>query len=137
MLIMDLEKVFKNIILLDLALVVLIFVSVFIEPVEITNISDNLDAGIFGDNESSLFLVIYLGLFIVYLINLILLYKFVSFGKPLYLILFLIGIFLGLVSGPIIMTSFTSTLEWLGGVTVGAILVLLYFSPIKDKFKSQ
>ena len=137
MLIMDLEKVFKNIILLDLALVVLIFVSVFIEPVEITNISDNLDAGIFGDNESSLFLVIYLGLFIVYLINLILLYKFVSFGKPLYLILFLIGIFLGLVSGPIIMTSFTSTLEWLGGVTVGAILVLLYFSPIKDKFIKQ
>ena len=134
---MDLEKVFKNIILLDLAQVVLIFVSVFIEPVEITHISDNLDAGIFGDNESSLFLVIYLGLFIVYLINLILLYKFVSFGKPLYLILFLIGIFLGLVSGPIIMTSFTSTLEWLGGVTVGAILVLLYFSPIKDKFKSQ
>ena len=137
MLIMDLEKVFKNIILLDLALVVLIIFSVFIEPVEITNISDNLDFGIFGDGDSFLFIAIYLGLLIVYLINLLLLYKFVSFGKPLYLILFLIAIFLGLVSGPIVMTPLSSTLEWLGGVTAGAILVLLYFSPIKDKFIKQ
>ena len=78
-----------------------------------------------------------MGFLIVYLINLILLYKFVSFGKVLYLILFILGIVLPLTTGPVISSSFTYTLEWIGGASSGAILVLLYFSPIKDKFVKQ
>ena len=137
MLLMDLEKIFKNIVLLDFALLVLMFISAFIQPEEITNISDSLDVGIFGDGYSVLYIAILFGVIIVYFINLILLYRFVSFGKPLYLILFFIGIILGLVSGPVIYTAFQDILNWLGGATGGAILVLLYFSPIKDKFIKQ
>ena len=72
---MDLEKVFKNIVLLDLAIFVLLFVSILIEPEEIASISESLDTGIWDENT---IIVIFLGFLIVYLINLILLYKFIS-----------------------------------------------------------
>ena len=131
---MDLEKVFKNIVLLDLAIFVLLFVSVLMEPEEIASISESLGTGIWDENT---IIIIFLGFLIVYLINLILLYKFISFGKVLYLILFILGIALPLTTGPVISSSFTYTLEWIGGASSGAILVLLYFSPIKDKFVKQ
>ena len=131
---MDLEKVFKNIVLLDLAILVLLVVSIVLEPEEITNISESLGTGIWDENT---IIVISLGVLIVYLINLILLYKFISFGKVLYLILSILGIVLPLTMGPIISSNLTYTLEWIGGASTGAILVLLYFSPIKDKFIKQ
>ena len=131
---MDIEKVFKNIVLLDLAAIVLLMGSMIMEPEEITNISDSLGTGIWDENTITL---IFMGFLIVYLINLILLYKFVSFGRVLYLILSILGIVLPLTTGPIISSSLTYTLEWIGGATSGAILVLLYFSPIKDKFIKQ
>ena len=131
---MDIEKVFKNIVLLDFAVLVLLFISIIMEPKEITNISESLGTGIWDENTITL---IFIGFLIVYLINLILLYKFVSFGKLLYLILSILGIILPLTTGPIISSSLTYTLEWIGGASSGAILVLLYFSPIKDKFVKQ
>ena len=131
---MDLEKVFKNIVLLDLAIFVLLFVSILIEPEEIASISESLDTGIWDENT---IIVIFLGVLIVYLINLILLYKFISFAKVLYLILIILGIALSLTTGPVIFSSFTYTLDWMNGACSGAILVLLYFSPIKDKFVKQ
>jgi len=131
---MDTEKVFKNIVLLDFAVFVLLIISIVIEPEEISNISESLGTGMWDENTITL---IFMGFLIVYLINLILLYKFVSFGKVLYLILSILGILLPLTAGPIISSSLTYTLEWIGGATSGAILVLLYFSPIKDKFIKQ
>ena len=131
---MDIEKVFKNIVLLDLAIIVLLFVSIVMEPEEIASISENLSTGIW---DESTIIIIFMGFLIVYLINLILLYKFISFGKVLYLILSILGIILPLTAGPIISSSFTYTIEWIGGATSGGILVLLYFSPIKDKFIKQ
>ena len=128
---MDLEKVFKNIVLLDLAIIVLLFISIVMEPEEIASISEGLGTGIWNENT---IIIIFMGFLIVYLINLILLYKFISFGKVLYLILSILGIILPLTAGPVISSSFTYTIEWIGGATTGAILVLLYFSPIKDKF---
>ena len=131
---MDIEKVFKNIVLLDLAIIVLLFGSIIMEPEEIAKISESLGTGIWDENTIT---IIFMGFLIVYLINLILLYKFISFGKVLYLILFILGIALPLTTGPVISSSFTYTLEWMGGASSGAILVLLYFSPIKDKFVKQ
>ena len=131
---MDIEKVFKNIVLLDLAVIFLLIGSMIMEPEEITNISESLGTGIWDENTITLIFMVFL---IVYLINLVLLYKFVSFGKLLYLILFILGIVLPLTTGSIISSSLTYTLEWIGGATSGGILVLLYFSPIKDKFIKQ
>ena len=47
---MDLEKIFKQLILLDLALFVLIFLSVFFEPEEVTNLYNQLPEGFFYTN---------------------------------------------------------------------------------------
>ena len=47
---MDLEKVFKNIVLLDLAIFVLLFVSILMEPEEIASISESLGTGIWDEN---------------------------------------------------------------------------------------
>jgi len=128
---MDIEKVFKNIVLLDFAIIVLLFISIIMEPEEITYISESLGTGIWDEITIT---IIFMGFLIVYLINLILLYKFISFGKMLYLILAILGVVLPLTTGPIISSSITYTLEWIGGAATGGILVLLYFSPIKDKF---
>ena len=131
---MDIEKVFKNIVLFDLAIIVLLFISIVMEPEEIASISESLGTGIWNENT---IIIIFMGFLIVYLINLILLYKFISFGKVLYLILFILGIALSFTTGPVIFSSFTYTLDWISGASSGAILVLLYFSPIKDKFVKQ
>ena len=47
---MDIERVFKNIVLLDFAVLVLLFISIIMEPKEITNISESLGTGIWDEN---------------------------------------------------------------------------------------
>ena len=73
-------------------------------------------------------------LMLIYLINLLLLYKFKSIGKQIYLILFILIIVLSLLLPPSATDSWLYVLDGLGWATSGAILVLLYFSPIKKEF---
>ena len=71
---------------------------------------------------------------LIYLINLFLLYKFKSIGKQLYLILFIVFMVLILLSPPSAMDPLLYTLDGLGMANSGAILVFLYFTPIKKEF---
>ena len=103
----------------------------FTESEQLIAINENLYSGIL---ETQAGFVVSTALLIAYLVNLYMLYTYVSFGKNLYLILFIVGIFLSLLSGDYAANAFENTLQWLAGITSGAILVLLYFSPIKDKF---
>ena len=135
---MNLEKLFKNLVLLNLIITPLIFVFLFFEPLEVTNVSDTFDLTIFGDSVTDSFIIgfafaaiLYV---IAYIVALILLYRFVNFGKKLFLILFILSFVILLLSGPTITTNFVMFLEYLMAATDGAILVLLYFTPIKDKF---
>ena len=61
--------------------------------------------------------------------------RFISYGKPLYLFLVVAGIVLNYFSGSVIYTAFSGMLDQIGGLISGAILILLYFSPIKDNFR--
>ncbi len=131
---MNIEKIFKNIILIDIFLLILVFISVFFIPEDIEYISDNLGFGYLSILSETNVILVFLVFIIAYVINLFLLYRFVRIGKNLYLFLFIISIVLSLLSGPEVLTSFQLTLDYLSGATSGAILVLLYFSPIKDKF---
>ena len=128
---MDLEKVFRNLILADLAILVAMVIATATEPEYITALIEQVDQGIYDTGAGMMFALVFL---IVYLVNLFMLYKYISFGKTLYLILFGISIVLSLMSGTVVGTAFQETIGWLGGAVSGAILVLLYFSPIKDKF---
>ena len=128
---MNLEKIFKQLILFDLTLYILIIVSVFFEPVEVTNIYNQLPEGFLYTNFGSIISVV---LLLAYLINLYLLYKFISFGKPMYVVLLLISIPILFVSGIDVGSPIQTILDWVGAMTSGAILVFLFFSPIKNKF---
>ena len=82
---MNLEKLFKNLVLLNLIITPLIFVFLFFEPLEVTNVSDTFDLTIFGDSVTDSFIIgfafaaiLYV---IAYIVALILLYRFCLLPK--------------------------------------------------------
>ena len=130
---MELEKIFKNLILIDFGVLILIVISAMYQPEEITSIYENLNDGLLSNFEN-ISTIVSLGLFFLYLITLNLLYRFISYGKPLYLFLVITGILLNYLNGSVIYTSVGGLLDQLGGIISGAILILLYYSPIKNNF---
>ena len=127
---MNLKTIFKRLILLDLSLIILTIVAVFFESKEVA------DFNMYFENDYSNALLIIFGIgLLIYLINLFLLYKFKSIGKQIYFILFIVFIVLSLLLPPTATDSLLYTLEGLGMANSGAILVLLYFSPIKKEFE--
>ena len=126
------EKIFKNIILTQVVLfVTLIAIGIADESANPVNedLSFNLIDGI-----SLIF-------FIGYIISIILLYKFKSLGKKLFVLIFILGFITSLFEGQdsftIEFSSFTpviSAIENLLYVVDGIILATLYFTSIKEKF---
>ena len=128
---MTLERIFKNLILAEFSLIVLISFAVFYETEELTTIAESLGSGILDNDLGGIILIAFI---IIYLVDLFLLYRFVNLAKFLFLLLFIVEIFLSLFSGPDLSTPLLNVLDWLDGAINGAILVFLYFTPIKDKF---
>jgi|TARA_B100000959_G_C14912151_1_gene595628 ABC-type glycerol-3-phosphate transport system permease component len=127
---MNLKTIFKRLILLDLLLIILIIVSVFFESEEVADFNKY-----FESEFSNSLLIIFGILMLIYLINLFLLYKFKSIGKQMYLILFVLLIVLTLLSPQSAMDPWLYVIDGLGWANSGAILILLYFSPIKKEFE--
>ncbi len=127
---MELKRIFKRLILLDLLLIVLIIASVFFESAEVTDFNTYFE----NDYSNALLIIYGIGL-LIYLINLFLLYKFKRIGKQIYLVLFIVFVILNLILPPHATDSLLYVLDGLGMANSGAILVLLYFSPIKKEFE--
>jgi len=126
---MNLKTIFKRLILLDLLLIILMVVAFAFESAEVADFNK------YFESEFSNSLLIIGGiLMLIYLINLFLLYKFKSIGKQIYIILFIVLLVLSLLSPPNAMDSWLYVIDGLGWTTEGAILILLYFSPIKKEF---
>ena len=130
---MEIEKLFKNLILIDFGVLILIVISSLYQPQVITDMSDALNDGLLANFED-ISRIVSLVLFFLYLITLNLLYRFISYGKPLYLFLIVSGLLFNYLNGSVIYTSFGGLLDQVGGITSGAILILLYYSPIKNNF---
>ena len=126
---MNLKTIFKRLVLLDLSLLILIIVSVFFESEEVLRFNESLDP------ISNMILTLSGIFLLVYLINLFLLYRFISIGKQMYLIVFVLGIILNLIAGVSAVDPWLYVIDGLGWSVSGAILVLLYFSPIKKEFE--
>ena len=127
---MNLKTIFKRLILLDLSLIILIIVAVFFESKEVA------DFNMYFENDYSNAILIIFGIgLLIYLINLFLLYKFKSIGKQIYLILFIVLVILNLILPPHATDSLLYVLDGLGWSVSGALLILLYFSPIKKEFE--
>ena len=132
---MKMEKVFKNLIIINLALLIMAAISAFYMSDEVSQISDNLSGGIlFSDELLIVGGIIYLVYLVVSLVSLYLIYKLKPSGRKLYTICFVAGLIITLMSGPIIMGPLLTALIDLNVAIDGAILVFLYFTPIKNNF---
>ena len=109
-------------------------ISSMYQPSEISNLYEDLNDGLLSNFENFTRIVSII-LFFLYLLTLNLLYRFISYGKSLYLFLVVAGIVLNYFSGSVIYTAFSGMLDQIGGLISGAILILLYFSPIKGNFR--
>ena len=81
---MEIEKIFKNLILADFIVIILMVISSMYQPSEISNLYEDLNDGLLSNFESFT-RIVSVSLFIIYLFTLNLLFRFVSYGKPLYL----------------------------------------------------
>ena len=79
--------------------------------------------------------IIFLIISVVWLVNLYFLYNFKKIGKQIFVILFLISIFLLLLTGSMAVEAKDYILDGLSWTLSGAILVFLYFTPIKKEFE--
>ena len=124
---MNLKTIFKRLILLDLLLIILVITTSFFESEEVLKFNEAVPI--------SDFFMIIVGIWILaYFVNLFLLYKFKRIGKQMYLVIYTVGFVLTLLLGPMASESWTYALDGVEMSVAGAILVLLYFSPIKKEF---
>ena len=133
---MEIEKIFKNLILIDFVILILIVISSMYQVNETIQFNQYLKKG-FLSNYEDFSRILSLILFFLYLLTLNLLYRFISFAKYLYLFLILAGLVLNFLNGSVVYTSFGSTLDQIGGIVSGAILILLYYSPIRYNFDKK
>ena len=125
---MNLKTIFKRLVLLDLSLIILIIVTIVFESEKVIKFTENLD------EPSNVFLALAGIWLLAYFVNLFLLYKFKSIGKQMYLFIYIVGFVLSLLGGPIALDPWTYVLDGIEMSVAGALLVLLYFSPIKKEF---
>ena len=125
---MNLKYIFKKLVLIDLSLVVLMVVFTFLESQTVMTFNENVN------QMPDMFAILALIYLVAWLICLYFLYKFKPIGKQFYFFIFIVGIILSLLSGTFATGPFHYVLDGLSWATSGAILVLLYFSPIKKEF---
>ena len=126
---MSLKTIFKRLILLDFLLIILVVSSIAFESAEVTDFNKYFE----NDYSNSLLTVAGI-LYLVYIVNLFFLYKFKRIGKQIYFILWIVLIILSLLLPPFASDSWSYVIDGLSWANSGAILVLLYFTPIKKEF---
>ena len=128
LLFMNLKNIFKRFVILDLILLVLLIASMFLESEEINNINQSFS------QPTDMMLILSLILIVVWLVSLYYLYNFKKNGRELYFFVTVFTLFLSLLSGELASSATSYVFDGLGWAITGAILTLLYFSPIKKEF---
>ena len=126
---MNLKTIFKRLVLLDCLIIILIITSIAFESTEVADFNKYFE----NDYSNSLLVVVGI-LYLVYIVNLFFLYKFKRIGKQIYFILWIVLIILSLLLPPLAIDSWSYVIDGLSWANSGAILVLLYFTPIKKEF---
>ena len=129
---MNLKTIFKRLILLDLSILILLFISFFYESEIVVAFNESVNPSNDTTDTLGVIAIIFL---LFYLVNLYLLYKFKNIGKQMYLFLFILGLVLVLLMGINASDPIFYLLDGLGWACSGAILVFLYFTPIKKEFE--
>ena len=129
---MNLKTIFKRLVLLDLSMLILSVSSIFFESEVVINFNESVHPPNSMDDIIGIIALIFL---VSYLINLYLLYKFKNVGKQMYLFLFIFMLILTLLMGTNAYGPIDNVIGGLGWTISGAILVFLYFTPIKKEFE--
>ena len=124
---MRLKNIFRKFILLDLLLIILAISTLFFENETITSFNE------YFNQTTDMFNFVALIYFIILLTSLYFLYKFKKIGKQLYVFTFIFGVILSLLMGTHAQNSISYVIDGLSWANSGAIVVLLYFSPIKKE----
>ena len=132
----NLEKFFKNIILIHFLLfIVSVIWDLFLANEETMDLASQLgETEILSNTYFIFFAIIAL---ILYLLNLFFLYKFYSFSKNLFLILLVLLYAQSLFSGLILFEPLGYILDDLVTLSQGAILTLLFLTPLKERFLNK
>ena len=129
---MNLKTIFKRLVLLDLLILILIFVAAFNESELVVAFNESINPP--NDKDGILGIIAILAI-ALYFLNLYLLYKFKNIGKTMYLFLFIFGSIYSLLLGISASDPILYLIDGFGWATSGAILVFLYFTPIKKEFE--
>jgi hypothetical protein len=123
---MNIEKVFKNLIIAQFVLFVLIIVSVYFAP------SVEYVESTISNNGIALLVML-----VVLYINYFLLFTFRPIGKVLYIPILLVLYTLNFNAGPVDVDSYVELLDYLSTMIEGMLIAMLYFTDIKNKFISS
>ena len=126
---MKLITIFKRLIIASFLIYLFFILSTFIisESLKVTYFNDSVDPG----DTFYLFVLIWI---IASLINLYLLYNFKKLGKQMFLYIFITSLILSLFGGPVASDPIFYIIDGLGMAVSGALLVMLYYTPISKKF---
>ena len=130
------EKIFKQIVFIQIILLpIIILLEVFFPvPAEIYYLP-YFDGALSNISESAAIFVgiIAIVLLIAYWISLFLIYFFNSAGRSIYIWITVLGT-LSLLIGPTVSTALSTTIGTIGSMLVGATVVFMFFTPIREKF---
>ena len=130
------ENIFKQIVLIQIILLpVLILLQIFFPVPEEISYLPYFEGTIANMSDGALIVsfIIGLGLLITNWVSCFLIYFFKPVGRPLYLwtLVLLVASYL---IAPNVSTGLYAMLDNLDSILAGAILVFMYFTPIKEKF---
>ena len=126
---MKLIIVFKRLVLASLLISLFFVLSPFI-------ISESLKVSYFNNsvNPGDTFFLLVIIWILASFVSLYLLYNFKKPGKQMFLYVFIASIFLSLFGGPVASDPIYYIIDGLGMAVSGALLVMLYYTPISKKF---
>ena len=121
---MELSKLFKGLIIVNFVSLVVLVITAPIDPAY-----EEIPIGII-DIASLIYTLLFL-------VSLVLLFRFKSSGRTLFAILVIISIplSLGVPESSITTGNLYQTYVWFGGVLDGAMLAILYLTSIKERFQ--
>ena len=131
------EKIFKQIILIQIILLpILILLEIFFPVPDEIYYLPYFDGALSNISDSAtIFLgIIVIALLIMYWVSLFLIYFFNPAGRSIYIWIIVLGTLSLLLIGPVVSTALYTTIDTISSMLVGATIVFMFFTPIKEKF---
>ena len=126
---MNLKIIFKRLVLLNLLITLFFVVSIFFIPE--SSMVESFNQSVEAHDIYYFLAIIWI---LAFFFNTYLLYNFKKFGKQMYLYIFLASLVLALIGGPVALDPLFYVLDGLAMSISGALLAMLYLTPISKNF---